>query len=88
MIGKKIDDIMPNLNPNTNEMLQSTYFNFEFNQDLMEISRIKSIWEEKWEEIDFGDHILGEYLNFCNYRKDLSPEFFTAVNTKLRCVGF
>jgi len=80
--------------PDASEMLKS--FNFDIMQDLYtneehcHVEQIVAVWQEKWEEINFGQDVVGIYINFCQNRREFPSEFFELVNLQIRerCLSF
>lgn len=80
--------------PDAGEMLKN--FNFEIMQDLYtneehsHIERIVGVWQDKWDEISFGQSIVGQYINFCQHRNEFPYDFFKLINLQIRerCLNF
>jgi len=80
--------------PDAGEMLKN--FNFDLMQDLYtneeqnHVARLVTLWQEKWDEISFGQNIVNQYITFCQYRTKLPAEFFKGVNlqNRERCLSF
>ena len=74
--------------PDAGEMLKN--FNFEIMQDLYtneehsHIERIVGVWQDKWDEISFGQSIVGQYINFCQHRNEFPYDFFKLINLQIR----
>ena len=86
-----MSDVLDNalsLIPDASEMLQN--FNFDIMQDLYtneennHVERIVEVWQDKWDEINFGQDIVGQYISFCHSRVELPAQFFKMVNLRIR----
>eukprot|EP00092_Neocalanus_flemingeri_P003613 GFUD01003877.1.p1 GENE.GFUD01003877.1~~GFUD01003877.1.p1 ORF type:complete len:682 (+),score=79.52 GFUD01003877.1:382-2427(+) len=92
-----MSDVIDNalsLIPDASEMLKN--FNFDIMQDLYtneehcHVERIVSVWQEKWDELSFGQDIVGTYIGFCHNRNEFPAQFFKLINLQIRerCLSF
>jgi len=68
------------------DMIQDIYTNEEENQ----VERLVRVWQDKWEEVNFGHHVINQYIRFCRQRREIPSQCFKEVNLKIRerCLNF
>ena len=57
------------------------------NEEQSHVARLVMLWQEKWDEINFGQNIVKQYIRFCQYRTEFPAEFFKLVNLQIRYSG-
>ena len=57
------------------------------NEEQSHVARLVMLWQEKWDEINFGQNIVNQYIRFCQYRTEFPAEFFKLVNLQIRYSG-
>ena len=74
--------------PDASEMLKN--FNFDIMEDLYTneqqclVEKIAAMWQDKWNQVNFGQELVGTYISFCHNRREFSGQFFKLVNLQIR----
>jgi len=92
-----MNDVIDNalsLIPDASEMLKN--FNFDIMEDLYTneeqclVEKIAAMWQDKWNQVNFGQELVGTYISFCHNRREFPGQFFKLVNLQIRerCLSF
>ena len=45
---------------------------------------LRGKFEDQWSNINFGEQVISEYVQFCENKKEFQPAFWHVVNLNLR----
>ena len=48
------------------------------------LDKLRGKFEDKWRNINFGEQVISEYIQFCGNKKEFQPAFWHVVNLNLR----
>ena len=66
--------------PAINEMCTK----FLIQEEKYYLDSIKCTFEKAWDEISLGQRIMGDYMKFCETKKEFSPEYYEVGNRQFR----
>ena len=48
------------------------------------LDKLRGKFEDTWSNINFGEKVISEYIQFCGNKKEFQPAFWHVVNLNLR----
>ena len=53
-------------------------------EEKAQLEKIKLTFNNSWREISLGERFMRDYMNFCQTKKEFTPDFFLSIAKQVR----